>query len=231
MFIEVGLFVILIIYPVLLNVFGKVPNPENKSKANIYRKDICVHSGILMMYFFLKHESYDKINFLEIGRGFIVSEDILNAVMTSYFVPIVIALFPNSPYLKGDSLKDGNVFGFPVSMMPENKKQLIIFFLFILVGVVFEELFCRQFVFYFTYSLFNLRGDYLLVISTILFTIGHKTKKISQLLPYLIMGLLFGKIFQMTGSILVPIIIHLGLNLTIVILAFRRIYIKKSTVI
>jgi hypothetical protein len=104
MFLEFVQFAILIIYPVLINVFGKLPSLENKSRSIFYLKDIGIHSAILLLYFLFQHQSYEKLNFLEIGKGYKVNEDILNAIMSSFFFPIFIALFPNSPYLKDDSI-------------------------------------------------------------------------------------------------------------------------------
>jgi membrane protease YdiL (CAAX protease family) len=121
------------------------------------------------------------------------------------------------------SSKSEKLFGFPTFILPKNNKELAFFIVFIIFNVIFEELISKQFLFISFNSSFNFRGDIILICSSFMFSIVHNFSKIKDFFLMFILGLLLGKIFQQSENIVAPIFLHLVLNSTIIILAYKRI--------
>ncbi len=68
----------------------------------------------------------------------------------------------------------------------------------------------------------HLDGDALVVVSALFFAVGHFYQGWKGVLSNLILGLILGKIFLLKGHLIYPMVLHLALNLTFVVLAFRR---------
>jgi len=121
-----------------------------------------------------------------------------------------------------DTNNETEIYGYPVSLLPNSRNEFLLFTLYIIGGVVFEELICRQFMFYSFNQVLNLKGDSILILSTVLFSLGHIYQGWKGVISSLVVGLLLGKIFQLSGSLIMPIFLHLVLNSSICILAFKR---------
>jgi membrane protease YdiL (CAAX protease family) len=94
--------------------------------------------------------------------------------------------------------------------------------MYILVGVLFEELIARLLMFHALHATLHLDGDALVVVSALFFAVGHFYQGWKGVLSNLILGLILGKIFLLKGHLIYPMVLHLALNLTFVVLAFRR---------
>jgi uncharacterized protein len=70
--------------------------------------------------------------------------------------------------------------------------------------------------------LFGINGDYLVLISAALFSFGHLYQGFKGLIATLIYGIILGKTYLLTYDIYNPIFLHLTLNLTVCVLAFKR---------
>src|SRR5690606_23905268 len=99
------------------------------------------------------------------------------------------------------------LFGFPVSYLPNTTIEYLLFVFYIVAGVLFEELICRQFMFHSLYSTFNLNGDLLVVASSLVFATGHIYQGWKGILSNFILGLIFGKLFLLKESLAYPIVL------------------------
>lgn len=191
-------------------------------KNIFYLKQICSCSFILVLLFFLNSDLYSSTNFTVFGKGVLIPEDIITGLFAAFIVPLIFALLPDKISDK-DFTSRIEKFGFPTKFLPEDLKELALFTVYIFTGVIFEELLARKFIFYSLNKTFNITGDWLLIISTIFFSVGHLYQGWKGILSSTLFGLLLGKIYQMEGSIVYPIILHLIFNSTIIALAYKRI--------
>lgn len=216
------LITILVLYPIALKVLGKGPSRIYKPKKVIYTRKILESLAFLLLVFLLDPTTYNKVDFTKVGKGIVIDIGIFTGLMTIFIMPLISIFILKKNYARtiGNSTE---IFGCPIEIVPANYRELSLFTLCLIIGVIFEELFFRQFTFYAFYKTLGIKGDISLLISSVLFTIGHHYKKFSDLLGVFITGLLLGKAFQLTGSILVPIIYHFFLNSTVLVLAWKRI--------
>ena len=201
----------------------KKKNKYEKSKIRFYLKDIIFSIAVILLAYFLVPILFYKIDFQKLGKGFIISQDILSGIYSALSVPFLLSLFMKSNLYPDNIQTAKEIFGFPVQLLPDSILEYFIFSLYIISGVVFEELLCRQFAFWAFNETLHLKGDILLLVTSALFAIGHVYQGWKGLLSSFVMGLLFGKIFQMTGNIFFPIVLHLLLNMTLLSLCYRRI--------
>lgn len=229
MIIEILILVILIGYPLLLWIFGKKASEKKIDVSRFYLKDILLSLFTLLLFFIIDPKIYDKLDFEKIGKGMVITSNIFFGVTSIFFIPFFLAFIPKNNLHPKDASQAKEIFGFPVNLMPGNSRELLLFTVYIVTGVFFEELFCRQFIFYALNTTLHLHGDIILLVSSALFAIGHQSKKIKEFILFFILGLILGKAFQYTGNLFYPIVLHLFLNLTIVVLAFRRMKDTKNT--
>lgn len=95
--------------------------------------------------------------------------------------------------------------------------------LYIVVGVFFEEIIFRQLLFLSLHGTLRLAGDTLVVVAALFFAMGHSYQGVKGVFWSLIIGIMLGKIFLLKESLAYPIVLHLCLNLTLAVMAFRRI--------
>lgn len=214
---------LLISLPIVAAVKGKrVKAKLPTSKFRFYLKDIIGSIILLLVFFVLKPSIYYPLDFLNIEKGIIIGEEIISAILPIFLVPFVLSFTPwNNNYPK-DITAAKELFGFPISYLPNNTSQYLLFVSYIIVGVFFEELICRQFMFYSLNTTVGLSGDILVIVSALLFAIGHIYQGWKGILSNFVVGLILGKIFLLKGTLTYPIVLHLFLNLTVAVLAFRR---------
>jgi len=220
---------ILILYPLALKFAGRKKSfTGNKNTAAYYGKGIAEYAAFLLLFYLLDPHCFLKINFDQVGKGIIIDQDIFYGILNIFYIPVCFALFFKKTFetTTGESTE---VFGYPVQLLPATYKALFVFTISIIARVIFEELFFRQFVFYFFYKSFGLKGDLLLLTSSFIFTFVHHYKKAGAILTIFIIGLLLGKAYLYSGTLLYPIILHLFLNMTVVVLAWKRINKKPAS--
>src|SRR5882724_5475467 len=214
---------ILILLPVSTRIFGKIPNYKKKrTLSTIYVRGIAGEILILLLFLLIDSKSYLKLDFAKLGKGWMDDQGIVVAFFTLFLIPVVLALYSPKLIISRDKTKD-ELFGYPSHLLPKNYKELFVFSLNIIAGVFFEELFFRQFIFYEFYKTFHLKGDILLVVSAVLFVLPHHYKKAGAMLFIFFIGLLLGKAYQYSGTIIYPIVLHLFLNATLIVLAWKAI--------
>lgn len=215
---------ILVILPVLIGINGtKIKDRIIEDKFVFYFKNIGFSLIILILVFALNLIIYNSLNFSAIGKGIEINEDIVSMMETIFVVPFAVAFIPKNKLYPKDISTAKELFGYPIGYFPDSMKEYFSFAVYIITGVIFEELLCRQFMFSSLNQAFNFKGDTLLIISSLLFSIGHLYQGWKGILSSFILGMILGKIFQIQETILFPIVLHLFLNLTGLVLAFKRI--------
>lgn len=200
----------------------KTSQIQIESKSIFYLKDVLLSFTIILLIYMIDSGSLVVPDFEKTGTGFIISKDILSSIYPVFFLPLILSFTKYSPEYPKDINTTKELFGFPVQFLPNNQKEFFLFTLYIIAGVLFEETFCRIVMFNsFNFS-FNLKGDLLILTVAFLFSVGHYYQGWKGMTFMFLVGFIWGKIFALTGTVLYPIILHLAINLTIVVLSYRR---------
>lgn len=211
---------ILTIYPLSLQILAR-RRPKPISPRQRHLRSSGEQLLILLILFLLEPDSWHRLDFNRVGRGMVINQDILSGLVPLFTVSPVIALLPFGR-LKSQIDSTTEVFGYPVKYLPASYGAFPLFVLDLIIGVVFEELLCRQLLFYGYYHLFGIRGDWLLLISSLLFAVAHSFRRWWDYLVILLIGLILGKIFQSYGTIILPMVLHFCSNSIVIILAYKR---------
>ncbi len=192
-----------------------------------YRRSVLIQSLALIVLLLLLGPAFAPIDMDRIGRGFTLPEGSIWGIFAAFGTPLFLALlfrrlFEQSHRPYDDRPGDSRLLGFPVALLPRSYRQFFLFVLFIAVGVVFEEILFRQVLFYLLFHVTGLGGDLLVVVSAVLFALGHSYQGIRGVVTSFIGGLLLGKVFLETGNLMIPVVMHGMLNATIWVLAYRR---------
>ncbi|RYY50372.1 MAG: CPBP family intramembrane metalloprotease [Chitinophagaceae bacterium] len=188
--------ILLIILPTVAAVNGKRKKAHQpSSKFRFYLKDIIASIILLSIFLVIKPSIYYPLDFSTIDKGVIISEEILSAILPIFFVPFVLSFTPwNNNYPK-DITTAKELFGFPISYLPNTTREYLLFVSYIIVGVFFEELVCRQFIFYSLNTTVRLSGDILVIVSALLFAVGHLYQGWKGILSNFVLGLILGDDF------------------------------------
>lgn len=192
------------------------------SRLLYYIEDIVFSIVLLSLLFLLKPSIYYPLNFSAIDKGMNISEEVLTGVIPLFLLPFFLSFTPWSNNYPKDISAAKELFGCPVHYLPNTTKEYLLFVCFIIVGVFFEELLCRQLLFCSLNNTLHLSGDVLVVISSLLFAVGHLYQGWKGMLSNFVFGLLFGKLFLINETLAYPLVLHMFLNLTVAVLAFRR---------
>ncbi len=192
------------------------------SRTKFYLKDIAFSVVVVGFFMVLRASSFFPTEFQTTDKGILVGEEVMIIFFSVMTVPFFLSMTPWSDFYPKDIAAAKELFGFPVKYLPNTGKEFGIFTLYIINGVIFEELIARQLMFHTLSSTLQLNGDILVVVSAILFAVLHVYQGWKGVLSNLVVGLILGKIFLLRGNLLYPIVLHLALNLTLVVLAFRR---------
>lgn len=177
--------------------------------------------GILCAFFIIDPDAFRKIDFQNISNDFSFDKTFVVTILLILTVHIVSAAKNPGRYTKGKT--EDEVYGILAKVMPNTYNELAVFSLTIFAAVVFEELLFRQFLFSSFYSAFHLEGNWLLVVSSAIFTVAHHYKKARQILGIFLSGLILGESFLVSGNLVYPILVHLFMNAPLIVLAIHRI--------
>ncbi len=84
---------------------------------------------------------------------------------------------------------------------------------------VCEEILCRGFLLHYFHALpFHLELMFALVLSSAIFGMGHLYQGVAGVIQTAVMGFIFGLIFFLTGTLLVPIVLHAVIDLRVLLL-------------
>lgn len=155
------------------------------------------------------------------GDNFKVIEPLLlYSTLPVYFVMTIIR-FPKSAFLI--SVSDKQYMGLPARFMPDTYKELSFFALMIVIGVVSEELIFRRILINHLYAITGLDGQALIVLAAFIFSWGHSYQGGVGIVSSFILGILLGNLYMEQGQLLPVILLHLIINVSILIIAYRRI--------
>jgi len=192
----------LIVWPIFLAITGvKGKKKLIKNKLVFYLKDTSLCLFILMLVYLINPIMYEKLIFSIIGKGIIVGKEIMSDIYPIFLIPLVFSLIRIGQYYQKETKVTDELFGYPINYLPKSFKEYFFFSLYIIVGVIFEELICRQFMFFSFNKTLLLTGDVLLLISSTLFALGHLYQGLKGFISSLVVGILLGKIFQMEENI------------------------------
>lgn len=221
----------LLIFITYILVSGIVKNTKDirvTHTAKYYLKNTVFCIIALSGFYLLNKNLYHQIDFSLFHKGFHINEAVLSSLYSFFFVSFFLACLPFLPdstiYSRKNISEAKEVFGLPVTLMPSDYKQVFLFLVFIVTGVLFEELLFRQFLFYSFHRVFHLDGDILVIITSLLFSAGHFYQGFRGIILQFVTGFLLGKIFMLTENFIYPFVLHLFLNLTVVVYAIRRIH-------
>jgi uncharacterized protein len=162
-------------------------------------------------------------DFSTIDKGFFMDRDYIIMISSIFLVPFIIAFLPFDSNFPKDKIKDTKeIFCSETTLMPNTFGQLIPFAGFLIIGVVMEELIFRQFMFASFSSTLGIEGDWLVLFTAFLFAIGHFYQGARGMFSSFLLGLATGKMYLLTENIMLPIFMHLCINLTLVVYAVRR---------
>lgn len=216
--------IVLFLITFLHVIFGirgrKNRNKIIENKINFYFKTILFDVLILGIFFVIEPSLFYHFELNNFDKGFEINEDIIVSIITIFPLPLV---FSSVNLIKDNSEFTKELFGFPIGYVPNKYIEYLVFILFIITGVIFEELLSRQFLFYSLFKTLHINGDLVILISAILFSFGHIYQGWKGVISGMIVGLILGKIFLLKGNIVYPITLHLLLNMTILVLAGKRI--------
>jgi uncharacterized protein len=215
------LLLILLVYFTISGRREKFQCPVNRFK--FYIKGIIRIIVVLGIFFALDPHIYYPVDFLTIGKGVNISVDTISIIIPIFFIPFILSFTSWTKNYPKNIHGAKELFGYPISYLPNRYREYYLFVFYIISGVFFEELLCRQFMFHSLHTTLHLNADTIVVVSSLLFGIGHLYQGWKGILSNFILGLILGKVFLIWESLAYPIVLHLFLNLTITVLAFRRI--------
>lgn len=221
--IDLTIFITLIALSIFFAINGKKASIKTiKNRNAYYVKTVISNIVLLLLFFVLNAKIYAPLDFEKIGKGILIPDYLISVFFVIFLTPFLMSFMPWNTYYPKDASTAKEIFGFPIQLLPCNWTEYFLFNIYIIFGVVFEEMLCRQFMFYSFSQTLNLKGDYLLLVSSLLFAIAHYYQGWKGILSSFVIGLMLGKIFQITETIFFPIILHLIFNLTVSVLTFKR---------
>lgn len=209
-------------YLVAIRIPNKKERPPRTSRKKYYSISLLESFAVPLVLFLIDPDAFRKIDFARVGRGFTFDPSLAGTVIISFAIPVIFAMFRPRKFTKSRKSEDA-LYGAYARRLPLTYSDLSLFILLVLAGVVSEELLFRQFLFSSFYTAFHLEGDILLVVSAVLFAAAHNYKKVQHIALVLFSGLVFGKAFQFSGTLLLPIILHFLMNATMIVMAVHRI--------
>lgn len=202
-------FIILVVLPTyaffVTKRIKKTTDPLTKEKTYYKLFVIYWSSSIALMIFSSLPESY-YINKLDFGLVWTIL-----AYLTGLYIIVnhVIPLFLNSfsPKFRAMTAAD---FDKKSYVFPTTDRQRYIFIIVPITVGICEEIIFRGYLFqYFQASPYGLSAILSLLLCTVIFGLGHYQQGISGIIETLILGYLLGFLYLVTGSLLLPIIIHI----------------------
>jgi membrane protease YdiL (CAAX protease family) len=227
---DIFLFCLLLFMPVAGHLVKFLPKKTKKDKQKNLKRGFLLssfsYSVFLLIVFLIAPHLYARPDMALIGKGVLISEDLESLAVTVCLTPLILAIFPLQKLFgvkKDIGEEEGELFGEKMDELPAKYKEFYPYLLFMVVAVVFEELVFRQFMFISFNRVLHLRGDVLVIITTILFMAAHDYKKPMQIIAILFAGLLLGKLYLHTETVLYPIGVHLLMNIPQAVLVFKHI--------
>lgn len=191
-------------------------------RKNIYYSLIGLSIIYLMVpkaFWFAPHELWAPKSWLIFER----ESDILSIILPIFSVHLILSFTRWAPYKTKELKTRKEIMGFPVTMLPDDMKSMRSFAFDIITAVVFEELVFRLVLFYLLFITLGMTGWWLIVVSSLIFCMGHSYQGIKGLVGSFVIGVLLAISYIITESIWTPIILHLLNNSTLLVYGVKRI--------
>lgn len=193
---------------------------EQGKKIKFLRETLAM-IGLLLVVYLVDKSAYAQPSFFVKLQRPSVDFYLLSILMPVFFIPVLFQLFGLRRQADLESAKDKAVFGYPIFLLPRTRQDFFYFTIYVIVGVIFEEIICRQFLFYYLHILFGMQGNFMVLWSSLLFALPHLYQGWRGMFSSFVLGLILGKIFLITGNIFYPICMHFVLNCTLLIKSWR----------
>lgn len=175
-------------------------------------------------FWFAPHELWAPKSWLLFEKDW----EVLSTVIPVFAVHLIMSFTRWAPYKTKDLKTRSEIMGFPVTMLPDDMKSMRTFAFDIVTAVVFEELVFRLVLFYLLFTTLGMTGWWLIVVSSLIFSMGHSYQGIKGLVGSFIIGVLLAISYIITESIWTPIILHLLNNSTLLVYGVKRIRAVRS---
>ncbi|MCH8546027.1 MAG: CPBP family intramembrane metalloprotease [Cryomorphaceae bacterium] len=169
-------------------------------------------------FWFAPHELWAPKSWLFFKR----ESDLLSVILPIFTVNLILSL-TSVTYKSKDLISKKEIMGFPVTMLPDNLKSMRSFAFDIAVAVVFEELVFRLVLFYLLFTTLGMTGWWLIIVSSLIFSLGHSYQGLKGLFGSFIIGIFLAISYIITESIWTPIILHLLNNAALIVYGIKRI--------
>jgi len=196
---------------------------ELRKKVRYYRKIaaalwICaavaaLTIGVATPLFF--HSAPGDIAWLEAGsRGRLILEGIAAGMLIAILLPAVLAL--RSEKIRAQAGRAAKKLAF---LLPSSAEERRWWWLVCITAGVCEEFVYRGFLLHYLHVLpFQLSVTWALVVSSAIFGIGHLYQGVGGAVQTAVFGFVFGCLFLITGSLLVPMVVHAVVDLRALVL-------------
>ena len=161
--------------------------------------------------FFLRRVQ-GEIGWLDAGsRWRIFAEGMTAGAFLVILLPAVIAL--RSEKLREKSVKASKRLRF---MLPSTGEERRWWWLLCITAGICEEILYRGFLLHYLHTMpFHLNLTWALVVSSLIFGIGHSYQGVAGMVSTAVIGFLLGVMFLITGSLWLPIVVHAVMDLRV----------------
>ena len=204
---ETLLLAIILFFPIV-DLINEKYKSKNKNVEYIKVAFFLWVPTFLLVYLFIKEE------LSIVNLGFIIKSDWQNILVTSFlFVAIIYLVLLIRTIQSSEELRAeiGNKFESYKDILPVTKKEVLIFSLILSVSAgICEELIFRAY-------LFNFLGSHIgmvaaILLSSIIFGFWHIYLGWQEVIRTSIMGAILCAIYIFTGSIILPILVHIFID-------------------
>jgi uncharacterized protein len=196
---------------------------EPRKKVRFYKKIvtaswICAVVASLtagLTSLFTIHNMPGEISWLDPGaRGRVILEGVIAGMLIVLLLPAVLAV--RSEKIRAKAGRAAKRLAF---LLPSTAEERGWWWLVCLTAGICEEIVYRGFLLHYFHTMpFHLSLTWALVVSSIIFGIGHLYQGVAGGLQTAVIGFVFGAMFLITGSLLLPIILHAVMDLRVLVM-------------
>jgi len=153
-----------------------------------------------------------EISWLAAGsRGAAIMKGITAGMLIAILLPAVLAL--RSEKIRAKAGKAAKRLAF---LLPSTREERAWWWAVCITAGICEEIVYRGFLLHYFHALpFHLSLTWALVVSSLIFGIGHLYQSVGGGVQTAVIGFVFGVMFVMTGSLAIPIVVHAVMDLRV----------------
>ena len=153
-----------------------------------------------------------EIAWLDPGsRGGAFVKGITGGMLIAIMLPAVLALWSEKIRVKAGKAAKKLAF-----LLPSTREERTWWWMVCITAGICEEVVYRGFLLHYLHTLpFHLSLTWALVVSSIIFGIGHLYQGVAGAVQTAVIGFVLGTLFVMTGSLVVPIVLHAVMDLRV----------------